>query len=458
MASSFHPSIIKLERKLSSVVLNPAISRSCNPLVFKPNHRRYPPEWPTKKSATIRPHAPISASESGRAASSLIFPVAIQCYRDWNTSSTSNASNIVIKKHSGATQKGAYPPSHSLPSVQHLRSRLRVLSLVYRRRRIHISTFCFIDNNDPSDGIDINLTNYLHPLHQLPRDTRHIYSGGVAILGIWLSKLDSGPRHHTNQPQINSISQIPLILKTGVLSAARHRPQGLSILALAMSTPYQAYNPNNPYIRTAPHVRLNSGRIEPAIDTYTDRPGPPRRDSSSRSLIPPGRPRTSPLRINAPAHGADIAPGPSTAEWNDSADRLLPPPATPRTHRSKGKESPGRSMASGRSSRRTSWSSSAEGSRSRNPFADSRAPSTTGSDEEEDLNTQTVSEKYNILPSAGLLLYPEDVEKDDYLHNPGPNDDKIDHNIFTKRGMANVGGLIVLSLGLLMLFIGFPVL
>lgn len=74
------------------------------------------------------------------------------------------------------------------------------------------------------------------------------------------------------------------------------------------------------------------------------------------------------------------------------------------------------------------------------------------------MNTQTVSEKYNILPSAGLLLYPEDVEKDDYLHNPGPNDDKIDRNIFTRRGLANIGGLAVLTVGLLVLFIGFPVL
>lgn len=75
------------------------------------------------------------------------------------------------------------------------------------------------------------------------------------------------------------------------------------------------------------------------------------------------------------------------------------------------------------------------------------------------MNTQTVSEKYNILPSAGLLLFPEDVEKDDYLHNPDPNDkEKMKFSeLFTKRGFLNVGGLALITLGLLTLFIGYPI-
>lgn len=92
------------------------------------------------------------------------------------------------------------------------------------------------------------------------------------------------------------------------------------------------------------------------------------------------------------------------------------------------------------------------------PFDDSRAPSRAGSDEE-NVNTQTVSEKYNILPSAGLLLFPEDVEKDDWLHNPDPNEkDKRECDIFTKRGLVNIGGLAFITLGILVLFIGYPVL
>lgn len=91
------------------------------------------------------------------------------------------------------------------------------------------------------------------------------------------------------------------------------------------------------------------------------------------------------------------------------------------------------------------------------PFDDSRAPSRAGS--EEDLNTQTVSEKFNIHPSAGLLLFPEDVEADDALHNPEPGEkDKRDCDIFTRRGMVNLGGLGIMMLGLLFLFIGYPIL
>ncbi|THC89742.1 hypothetical protein EYZ11_010807 [Aspergillus tanneri] len=87
---------------------------------------------------------------------------------------------------------------------------------------------------------------------------------------------------------------------------------------------------------------------------------------------------------------------------------------------------------------------------------DSRAPSQTGS-EDNDVNTQTVSEKFNIMPMEGLLLFPEDVEKDDYLHNPDASDGEKDCDIWNRRGMINVGGLILLTLGFLMLFVGYPV-
>jgi beta-glucan synthesis-associated protein KRE6 len=69
-----------------------------------------------------------------------------------------------------------------------------------------------------------------------------------------------------------------------------------------------------------------------------------------------------------------------------------------------------------------------------------------------------VSEKYNILPSAGLLLFPEDVEKDDWLHNPDPKDKDFSCEIFSARGIVNTGGLIFITLGILFLFIGLPVL
>lgn len=77
------------------------------------------------------------------------------------------------------------------------------------------------------------------------------------------------------------------------------------------------------------------------------------------------------------------------------------------------------------------------------------------------MNTQTVSEKFNILPGAGLLLFPEDVEKDDYLHNPDPSDKDgrlVCADLFSKRGLVNVGGLALITIGILILFIGYPIL
>ena len=144
----------------------------------------------------------------------------------------------------------------------------------------------------------------------------------------------------------------------------------------------------------------------------------------------------------------------------DSAETLLIPPTRPRTHRFRDEESTPGSPVEG-ISRRTSFSSDGRGY-GRDPFADSRAtsraPSRAGSDDEH-VNTQTVSEKYNILPSAGLLLFPEDVEKDDWLHNPDPNEkEPRECNIFTKRGALNIGGLALVTIGLLVLFIGYPIL
>lgn len=212
--------------------------------------------------------------------------------------------------------------------------------------------------------------------------------------------------------------------------------------------------PQSPRGYGPPHIRLNSGTQE----ARTDDNAPPAvrpstaRTNSARSLTQPIRPGTAP----APALRSPTVPTLyQNAAIAESAEMLLPPrKLRTRPYRD---ESPLRSP-SGMSSRRTSWSSDAtRDSPFASPFDDSRAPSRAGS--EEDLNTQTVSEKFNILPSAGLLLFPEDVEKDDYLHNPDPNDkDKRDCDIWNRRGLVNVGGLALLSLGILALFIGYPVL
>ncbi|KAJ7129426.1 glycoside hydrolase family 16 protein [Mycena epipterygia] len=76
----------------------------------------------------------------------------------------------------------------------------------------------------------------------------------------------------------------------------------------------------------------------------------------------------------------------------------------------------------------------------------------------------TLSEKYSLAPdprSWGSNLSPNLVEPDDGLHNPdirdGKNFDPTSHSV-SSRGLANVGCLVILSAGLLTLFLGYPVL
>ena len=197
--------------------------------------------------------------------------------------------------------------------------------------------------------------------------------------------------------------------------------------------------------RLPPHIRLNSGQQDLLNnDTY----------SSSRTLVPTAsRPTTSRSQITN-AYTQD--------QIQDSAEWLLPP-LTGGTRRLRDGDSPRRSPArSTYSSRRSSWESdqSRDSRGFDNPFRDSsqsRPGSRAGSDDN-DVNTQTVSEKFNILPSSGLLLFPEDVEKDDYLHNPDPKDKDRDCDIFTRRGLVNIGGLAFITIGILVLFVGYPIL
>ncbi|KAK6002385.1 hypothetical protein QM012_002023 [Aureobasidium pullulans] len=224
-----------------------------------------------------------------------------------------------------------------------------------------------------------------------------------------------------------------------------------------MSSPPDAYQPSTP------HIRLNSGSDD-LVNMADHQDHQAARQPSSRSLTRPG---TAGSASGRPS----LRPAPSSSSmYNagapESAELLLPPSRSRPSRRFRDDDSPMRSPSqSGYNSRRTSWGSESTGSRDSrvgpfaSPFDDSRAPSRAGSDDE-GVNTQTVSEKYNILPSAGLLLFPEDVEKDDYLHNPDPNEKEgriTCSDLFSKRGITNLGGLILITLGVFMLFIGYPI-
>ncbi|RMZ90701.1 hypothetical protein DV736_g2075, partial [Chaetothyriales sp. CBS 134916] len=200
--------------------------------------------------------------------------------------------------------------------------------------------------------------------------------------------------------------------------------------------------------RVPPHIRLNSGQEDLVTADI---------NNVSRSFAPqsPGpRPGTSsPEQQNVYDQGRVL----------ESSDQLLQPsrsrPYSSRSHSHSPIASSRR--ASPHSSRRSSFDSdrSHDSRAFDNPFRDasmSRPGSRAGSDDN-DVNTQTVSEKYNILPSAGLLLFPEDVEKDDYLHNPDPGGEPRDCDVFNRRGIVNLGGLGLLTIGILVLFVAYPV-
>uniref|UniRef100_A0A0W0G5C2 Putative beta-glucan synthesis-associated n=1 Tax=Moniliophthora roreri TaxID=221103 RepID=A0A0W0G5C2_MONRR len=74
----------------------------------------------------------------------------------------------------------------------------------------------------------------------------------------------------------------------------------------------------------------------------------------------------------------------------------------------------------------------------------------------------SVGEKFSLSPDPkawGLDLSGQ-AEPDDHLHNPDPiRDKKYDRggSIFTSRGLANIGCLVLLSVSIITLFAGFPI-
>lgn len=199
--------------------------------------------------------------------------------------------------------------------------------------------------------------------------------------------------------------------------------------------------------RDMPSIRLNSGRQDAPISETNEGYVP-----INGRLLP--RPLTPGVDVPNPFGAQGISPyGISNAP--ESSEFLLPPKLRPTPRDDLDRSGSPDRWSQGRSS----FSSISGESRFHvmDPFEDSRAPSSRSGSDDYDVNTQTVSEKFNIMPTDGLLLFPEDVEKDDYLHNPDPADRDRDCDLCNRRGVLNVGGLAVLTLGLLVLFIGYPV-
>ncbi|KAK2845283.1 hypothetical protein FQN49_005871 [Arthroderma sp. PD_2] len=227
------------------------------------------------------------------------------------------------------------------------------------------------------------------------------------------------------------------------------------------------YGPNR--LRKAPTLQINS-----QVPPVPQNPFADANQSSSSTLAGPSP--ITPRALLSPQQRS-FSPSPSPADFsrNESTERLAVPSRQrayidesqgspyPNTHRT----SAGPGDYTGFSSRRTSWSSDAAsrhasygygGYTYSSPFDDSRVPSRAGSsDDENGITTQTVTEKFAIFPDGDLIVYPHDVEKDDELHNPDPNEKERKCDIWHRRGMTNLGALAFLIGGVLTLFIGYPV-
>ncbi|XHG02224.1 hypothetical protein AWENTII_005579 [Aspergillus wentii] len=196
-----------------------------------------------------------------------------------------------------------------------------------------------------------------------------------------------------------------------------------------------------------PHIQLNSGQHDPYVDAQETLP--PTRVSSIGRALTPGLARSP---SEATYHTVYGSPNPVA----ESSEFLLPPrPYLIQEELEQQRRSPRASLLS---SRRDSWGSlaSLEGSRAYpfSPYVDSR-PVSRAFSEDSDINTQTVAEKYDIVPVEGR--FPGDPEDDDDIHNPDPNDRERNCDIWNRRGVLNVGGLILISVGFLVLFVGYPV-
>ena len=92
------------------------------------------------------------------------------------------------------------------------------------------------------------------------------------------------------------------------------------------------------------------------------------------------------------------------------------------------------------------------------PYNESRGPSRPESVSSADgFTTQTVVQRFAIIPDETLIIHPEEIEQDDDLHNPDTLEKDRDFRIWTKRGAVNVGGLALVMFGLLTLFIASPI-
>ena len=77
------------------------------------------------------------------------------------------------------------------------------------------------------------------------------------------------------------------------------------------------------------------------------------------------------------------------------------------------------------------------------------------------INTQNVTRKLGLMPAAGLIIFPDELEKDDALHDPstgGNGEEKSHTSLRNRRGLINFIGTAMVIIGVVMILIGLPIL
>lgn len=201
--------------------------------------------------------------------------------------------------------------------------------------------------------------------------------------------------------------------------------------------------------RSNPHIRLNSNSVDLVIPDFTDdhppAPPPKKRIRQARPLQREPNSRKSLYSIEGTSIEHLLPPRPT----------LVKGPSVKTPPRTKVKSSPVTPGSRAEDAGHVEHDPLGAARPLRNTIF--RAPSQSSS-YPTSLNTQTVTDKFDILPSSAFILYPEDVEVDDELHNPDAHEKHPGCDVFSVRGCVNITGLVFITLGLLILFIGYPVL
>ena len=214
--------------------------------------------------------------------------------------------------------------------------------------------------------------------------------------------------------------------------------------------------PNNGRSLTTPHLRLNSGSQDPVIDDVQLHQLPA---ESSQPLMTSGPPSPSDASLLAipPRLYSSYAPRPRSISRPATArvysheanpDFLTVP--DPRQLRRSRSLSRSQSLAP---LRRTSTSSERANAYFPFPYSQS-APALS----EDGLNTQTVVERFAIVPDTNLIMRPEEEEMDDYLHNPDAEEKAPGSRWCSSRGLRNIGCLALIFAIVVALAVTLPVL